>query len=77
MAAKKYGANTSTRSQFHKDYDRLVFSHSFGQLNQKTQVHPLTNQWYHTRLTHSRGLVGRSLGMMTAEKLHDKLGNGY
>lgn len=78
-AAKKYGANTSTRSQFHKDYDRLVFSHSFRQLNQKTQVHPLTNQLgIHTRLTHSLEVssIGRSLGMMTAEKLHDKLGNG-
>ncbi|MGP4953580.1 deoxyguanosinetriphosphate triphosphohydrolase, partial [Psychrobacter sp. T6-1] len=26
----------SARSSFHKDYDRLVFSHSFRQLNQKT-----------------------------------------
>ena len=78
-AAKKLNANTSTRSQFHKDYDRLVFSHSFRQLNQKTQVHPLTNQLgIHTRLTHSLEVssIGRSLGMMTAEKLHDKLGNG-
>lgn len=78
-AAKKFNANTSTRSQFHKDYDRLVFSHSFRQLNQKTQVHPLTNQLgIHTRLTHSLEVssIGRSLGMMTAEKLHDKLGNG-
>ncbi|WP_201591053.1 deoxyguanosinetriphosphate triphosphohydrolase [Psychrobacter fozii] len=78
-AAKKFNANTSTRSQFHKDYDRLVFSHSFRQLNQKTQVHPLTNQLgIHTRLTHSLEVscIGRSLAMMAAEKLHDKLGNG-
>ena len=78
-AAKKPNANTSTRSQFHKDYDRLVFSHSFRQLNQKTQVHPLTNQLgIHTRLTHSLEVssIGRSLGMMAAEKLHDKLGSG-
>ncbi|WP_350560849.1 deoxyguanosinetriphosphate triphosphohydrolase [Psychrobacter sp. CAL346-MNA-CIBAN-0220] len=69
----------TTRSQFHKDYDRLVFSHSFRQLNQKTQVHPLTNQLgIHTRLTHSLEVscIGRSLGMMAAEKLHDKLPNG-
>lgn len=68
---KKFNANTSTRSQFHKDYDRLVFSHSFRQLNQKTQVHPLTNQLgIHTRLTHSLEVssIGRSLGMMAAEK---------
>ena len=69
----------SARSAFHKDYDRLVFSHSFRQLNQKTQVHPLTNQLgIHTRLTHSLEVscIGRSLGMMAAEKLHDKLEGG-
>ena len=69
----------SARSAFHKDYDRLVFSHSFRQLNQKTQVHPLTNQLgIHTRLTHSLEVscIGRSLGMMAAEKLDAKLDNG-
>ncbi|GAF54661.1 LOW QUALITY PROTEIN: dNTP triphosphohydrolase, broad substrate specificity, subgroup 3 [Psychrobacter sp. JCM 18901] len=79
MLPKKFNANTSTRSQFHKDYDRLVFSHSFRQLNQKTQVHPLTNQLgIHTRLTHSLEVssIGRSLGMMAAEKIHDALGSG-
>ncbi len=78
-ASKKFNATTSTRSQFHKDYDRLVFSHSFRQLNQKTQVHPLTNQLgIHTRLTHSLEVssIGRSLGMMAAEKIHDALGSG-
>ena len=78
-AAKKPDDHKSTRSQFHKDYDRLVFSHSFRQLNQKTQVHPLTNRLgIHTRLTHSLEVssIGRSLGMMAAEKLHDKLGGG-
>ncbi|MEN6670454.1 deoxyguanosinetriphosphate triphosphohydrolase [Psychrobacter sp. B38] len=72
-------AGETARSHFHKDYDRLVFSHSFRQLNQKTQVHPLTNQLgIHTRLTHSLEVscIGRSLGMMAAEKLHDTLDNG-
>ena len=76
---KKAPAEDSARSSFHKDYDRLVFSHSFRQLNQKTQVHPLTNQLgIHTRLTHSLEVscIGRSLGVMAAEKLHDKLGGG-
>ena len=76
---KKAPAQDSTRSSFHKDYDRLVFSHSFRQLNQKTQVHPLTNQLgIHTRLTHSLEVscIGRSLGVMAAEKLHDKLDGG-
>ncbi|WP_440464059.1 deoxyguanosinetriphosphate triphosphohydrolase [Psychrobacter sp. ASPA161_6] len=76
---KKAPAQDSARSSFHKDYDRLVFSHSFRQLNQKTQVHPLTNQLgIHTRLTHSLEVscIGRSLGIMAAEKLHDKLASG-
>lgn len=78
-AHKKSKPADSSRSPFHKDYDRLVFSHSFRQLNQKTQVHPLTNQMgIHTRLTHSLEVscIGRSLGVMAAEKLHDKLDNG-
>ena len=68
-----------SRTPFHKDYDRLIFSHSFRQLNQKTQVHPLTNQLgIHTRLTHSLEVscIGRSLGMRAAEKLHEHLSNG-
>lgn len=69
----------ATRTAFHKDYDRLIFSQSFRQLNQKTQVHPLTQQkGIHTRLTHSLEVscVGRSLGMMSAEKLGDSLPAG-
>ena len=76
---KKAPAQDSARSSFHKDYDRLVFSHSFRQLNQKTQVHPLTNQLgIHTRLTHSLEVscIGRSLGVMAAEKLHHTLEGG-
>ncbi|MGP4953458.1 deoxyguanosinetriphosphate triphosphohydrolase, partial [Psychrobacter sp. T6-1] len=33
---KQAPVQDSARSSFHKDYDRLVFSHSFRQLNQKT-----------------------------------------
>ena len=76
---KQAPVQDSARTSFHKDYDRLVFSHSFRQLNQKTQVHPLTNQLgIHTRLTHSLEVscIGRSLGMMSAEKLHEKLAGG-
>ena len=85
FSAQRLGSNklpptqNSARSAFHKDYDRLVFSHSFRQLNQKTQVHPLTNQLgIHTRLTHSLEVscIGRSLGMLAAEKLDAKLKGG-
>ncbi len=68
-----------SRTPFHKDYDRLIFSQSFRQLNQKTQVHPLINKMgIHTRLTHSLEVscIGRSLGMMAAEKLQSSLASG-
>lgn len=64
------------RSPFHKDYDRIIFSQSFRQLNRKTQVHPLTqHDGIHTRLTHSLEVscIGRSLGMLAAEKIKDRL----
>lgn len=75
-SAKKSDKKELARSAFHKDYDRLIFSQSFRQLNQKTQVHPLTHQMgIHTRLTHSLEVscIGRSLGMMSAEKLGKSL----
>lgn len=78
-SAKKAPSLNRTRSAFHQDYDRLVFSHSFHKLNQKTQVHPLTNQLgIHTRLTHSLEVscIGRSLAMMAAEKLQHRLASG-
>ncbi|WP_019672337.1 deoxyguanosinetriphosphate triphosphohydrolase [Psychrobacter lutiphocae] len=76
---KQQNTSEKSRTPFHKDYDRLIFSQSFRQLNQKTQVHPLTNQLgIHTRLTHSLEVscIGRSLGMMAAERLHDLLPDG-
>ena len=64
------------RSPFHKDYDRIIFSQSFRQLNRKTQVHPLSqHDGIHTRLTHSLEVscIGRSLGMLSAEKIKHNL----
>ncbi len=72
----KKSQNEQGRTAFHKDYDRIIFSSSFRQLNRKTQVHPLTqNDGIHTRLTHSLEVscIGRSLGMLAAEKIKDKL----
>lgn len=72
----KKSRNELGRSPFHKDYDRIIFSQSFRQLNRKTQVHPLTqNDGVHTRLTHSLEVscIGRSLGMLAAEKIKDDL----
>ena len=64
-----------TRSEFHIDYDRVVFSKAFRRLGRKTQVHPLsTNDHAHNRLTHSIEVasVGRSLGNMVGAKMAEK-----
>ena len=53
------------RTDFHIDYDRVVFSGSFRRLGRKTQVHPFAEHDHtHNRLTHSveAARVGRSLG---------------
>ncbi len=53
-----------TRSDFQRDFDRLVFSSPFRRLQNKTQVFPLPGSVFvHNRLTHSMEVasVGRSL----------------
>ena len=53
------------RTQFQRDFDRLVFSSPFRRLQDKTQVFPLPGSVFvHNRLTHSLEVasVGRSLG---------------
>ena len=54
------------RTEFQRDYDRLVFSAPFRRLQNKTQVFPLPGSIFvHNRLTHSLEVssVGRSLGV--------------
>nr|WP_235941214.1 dNTP triphosphohydrolase [Cyclobacterium roseum] len=63
------------RSQFEKDYDRIIFSSPFRNLQAKTQVFPLPEQdFVHTRLTHSLEVssVGRSLGKSAGSFLLEK-----
>lgn len=53
------------RTEFQRDFDRLVFSSPFRRLQNKTQVFPLPGSVFvHNRLTHSMEVasVGRSLG---------------
>lgn len=53
------------RTEFQRDYDRLIFSSPFRRLQNKTQVFPLPRRIFvHNRLTHSLEVssVGRSLG---------------
>ncbi len=63
------------RSQFQRDFDRVVFSSAFRRLQDKTQVFPLPeSDFVHTRLTHSLEVscVGRSLGDLVGKTLIDR-----
>lgn len=63
------------RSEFERDFDRIVFSAPFRNLQDKTQVFPLPeDDFVHTRLTHSLEVssVGRSLGKSAGEFLLNK-----
>lgn len=60
------------RSEFQRDYDRLIFSAPFRRLQNKTQVFPLPGSVFvHNRLTHSLEVasVGRSLGLAVSKAL--------
>lgn len=62
----------AARSQFQRDYDRIIFSSPFRRLQNKTQVFPLPGSVFvHNRLTHSLEVasVGRSLGNILANEL--------
>ncbi len=63
------------RTEFQRDYDRLIFSSSFRRLQNKTQVFPLPGSIFvHNRLTHSLEVscVGRSLANNAAVFLTEK-----
>ena len=64
-----------TRSDFQRDYDRLVFSSPFRRLQNKTQVFPLPGSIFvHNRLTHSLEVssVGRSMAAEAAIILRER-----
>lgn len=65
-------ASQEDRTQFQRDYDRIIFSSPFRRMQNKTQVFPLPEHVFvHNRLTHSLEVasVGRSLGNLLVEKL--------
>ena len=60
------------RTEFKRDYDRLIFSAAFRRMQNKTQVFPLPGSVFvHNRLTHSLEVssVGRSLGTDVSREL--------
>ena len=68
-------ARKDDRTEFQRDYDRLIFSAPFRRLQNKTQVFPLPGSVFvHNRLTHSLEVscVGRSLGNDVANQLLKK-----
>ena len=63
------------RTEFKRDYDRLIFSAPFRRLQNKTQVFPLPGSIFvHNRLTHSLEVasVGMSLGNDIAQQIIKK-----
>ena len=81
LSSKRFGleryhdAHQHTRTDFQRDYDRLVFSSPFRRLQNKTQVFPLPGSIFvHNRLTHSLEVscVGRSLGNNISAALAEK-----
>lgn len=76
LIARRTGKQTPriehSRTEFQRDYDRIIFSAPFRRLQNKTQVFPLPGAVFvHNRLTHSIEVasVGRSLGHSVSERL--------
>ena len=60
------------RTEYQRDFDRLIFASSFRRLQNKTQVFPLPGSTFvHNRLTHSLEVasVGRSLGSIVGNHI--------
>lgn len=78
LIARRTGRQTPriehSRTEFQRDYDRIIFSAPFRRLQNKTQVFPLPGSVFvHNRLTHSIEVasVGRSLGHTVSQRLVD------
>ena len=81
LSTKRFGmeqyhnAKYDGRTEFQRDYDRLIFSSPFRRLQNKTQVFPLPGSVFvHNRLTHSLEVscVGRSIANEVALLLREK-----
>lgn len=79
LGMEEYHERKHERTDFQRDYDRLIFSSPFRRLQNKTQVFPLPGSIFvHNRLTHSLEVscVGRSLGNNVAKGLMQKYPDG-
>jgi dGTPase len=78
LGVEHYHERKHERTNFQRDYDRLIFSSPFRRLQNKTQVFPLPGSIFvHNRLTHSLEVscVGRSLGKNVSAGLIQKYDN--
>lgn len=76
---EEYHERKHERTDFQRDYDRLIFSSPFRRMQNKTQVFPLPGSIFvHNRLTHSLEVscVGRSLGNNISKALMKKYPDG-
>lgn len=77
FSPKRYGMENGQediRTQYERDWDRIIFSSPFRRLQNKTQVFPLPEEVFvHNRLTHSLEVasVGRSLGKIIGKKISE------
>ena len=79
VGMEQYHERKHDRTNFQRDYDRLIFSSPFRRLQNKTQVFPLPGSIFvHNRLTHSLEVscVGRSLGSNVARDLSVRYPDG-
>src|SRR5690554_5653287 len=81
LSIKRFGLEnyenykTEMRTEYQRDYDRLIFSSPFRRLQNKTQVFPSPGSVFvHNRLTHSLEVasVGRSIGNYVGKGLREK-----
>ncbi len=69
---RRSSSSSDSRSEFEKDYQRIISSASFRRLQDKTQVFPLDkSDFIRTRLTHSLEVANfaRSIGRMIANRI--------
>ena len=83
LSATRFGHPASldpNRSDFHRDYDRIIFSTAFRRLGRKTQVHPFSvNDHVHSRLTHSIEVssVARSLAITVFNEIKNEFPKNF
>lgn len=74
------GTEEDHRTEFDKDYDRIISSSSLRRLQDKAQVFPLQeNDFTRTRLTHSLEVssIARSLGLAVGKKIITEKKDGF